>query len=154
LFTTTPIDNIAAGQCFAFRKRGQTYVAMASTSVASVVVLWPHLPTSASALLGLMDKGDLRDESLGVMPRASVFVPADLAALRDRAEFKEQLGALIVGDQLVWASIHYKDRDIAFIDLTSGKIEFKMPDRFVWFEKWSIAVPTHDGYDVVCTIPK
>jgi hypothetical protein len=151
------IDSVQPSLCFAFRRQNVTFLAMKVRNEQSVAILWPYHPNNPNIKLGLLGIDDFKAAffQLWLVPDLIVNVKPTLDGLRSKTEYKESIGSLVLTADQVLVTIQCTDGATACLNLHSGDVTYNnLPDCYVWFEHWSVALADIDGdHHIVCTIP-
>jgi hypothetical protein len=148
------INTVPEGELFAFRRRDESYLAMRTTSRNTIAILWPHHLTLPNQT-GLFNTAALAEYPMWILSNAVAVPNAGLSQLRDKFEYRQNQGSLILAGERMLATVHYKDGDVAWLDLSTGELVYDLPTEFIWFPEWSVRLADADGRHevVLATIP-
>ena len=146
--------DVPEGSCFAFRRHDVTYVAIKLTNGQTFAVLWPYHPNIDTLKSGLMANSVLHGEALWLLEDALATPKSGVEHLRSSMETRHEIGSLALGAISIFVTTHYKDGDVAWVNLQTGDLVYNAPSPAIWFREWEIHLPNIDGsYQMFCTVP-
>lgn len=149
------IASVPDGRCFAFRRRGQTYVAIKLTNGETVAILWPYHPNNPKLPSGLLQVSVIEHETLWLLNDAVLGPNAGADEMRLSTEITDEVGWLALGAGSLFVATYRGDHEVGWVDLSTGELHRNPPKPAVFFSGWSILTLGLDGeYEVFCTVER
>lgn len=144
------LGELEPGTCFAYELRNGKHLGLKLTDERAFALLWPPVPGAACRLQPTAGF----DEQVRAINNAVVLTRTSLDGVRARLTFGEVPGSLLLSGRDALCVVDQStigNGRIGYVNLASGD-RVPIPDRYIWFEKWSIHMEGPDDHRLVCDI--